>query len=100
MFGYQHFPGGTSGKEPLPANAGDIKAAGSILGLGRSSRGGHGNPFQYSFLENPMDRGAWWAIQSMGSLKSQTRPRNYTTTTTTTLEVELGGFMTPLGNIS
>ena len=29
-------------------------------GSGRSSRGGHGNPLQYSCLENPMDRGAWW----------------------------------------
>ena len=34
---------------------------GSILGLERSSGGGHGNPLQYSCLENPMDRGAWWA---------------------------------------
>ena len=45
----------------LPANAGDIKNAGSIPGLGRSPRGGHGNPLQYSCLENPMDRGAWRA---------------------------------------
>ena len=43
-----------------PANAGDIKDVGSIPGLGRSSGGGRGNPLQYSFLENPMDRGAWW----------------------------------------
>ena len=34
---------------------------GSIPGLGRSLGGGHGNPLQYSCLENPMDRGAWWA---------------------------------------
>ena len=34
---------------------------GSILGSGRSPRGGHGNPLQYSSLENPMDSGAWWA---------------------------------------
>ena len=33
--------------------------ADSVSGLGRSLRGGHGNPLQYSFLENPMDRGAW-----------------------------------------
>ena len=46
----------------LPANAGDIRDAGSIPGLGRSLGEGHGNPFQYSCLENPMDRGAWWAI--------------------------------------
>ena len=45
----------------LPANAGDIRHVGSILGLGRSPRGGHGNPLQYSCLKNPMDRGAWRA---------------------------------------
>ena len=45
----------------LPANAGDIRDAGSITGLGRSSVVGHGNPLQYSCLENPMDRGAWRA---------------------------------------
>ena len=39
-------------------NAGDIRDVGSILGLG-SPRGRHGNPFQDSCLENPMDRGAW-----------------------------------------
>ena len=42
----------------LPANAGDTRATGSILGLGRSPGGGHGNLLQYSCLENPMDRGA------------------------------------------
>ena len=45
----------------LPANAGDIRGTGSVPGLGRSPGGGHGNPFQYSFLENPMDSGAWVA---------------------------------------
>ena len=45
----------------LPANAGDIRDTGSILGLGRSPRGGPGHPLQYSCLENPMDRGAWRA---------------------------------------
>ena len=45
----------------LPANAGDIRAAGLIPGLGRCPGGGHGNPPSYSFLENPMDRGAWWS---------------------------------------
>ena len=44
-----------------PANAGDIKDAGSIPGSGRSPGDGNGNPLQYSCLENPMDRGAWWA---------------------------------------
>ena len=42
----------------LPANAGDIRDTGSIPELGRSPGRGHGNPLQYSFLENPMDRGA------------------------------------------
>ena len=42
-----------------PANAGDV---GSIPGWGRSPGGGNGNPLQYSCLENPMDRGDWWAI--------------------------------------
>ena len=46
----------------LPANAGDIRELGSVPGLGRSPGGGHGNPFHYSCLENPMDRGAWWAM--------------------------------------
>ena len=45
----------------LPANAGDGKDAGLIPGTVRSPGGGKGNPFQYSCLENPMDRGAWQA---------------------------------------
>ena len=45
----------------LPANAEDIRDASSIPGSGGSPGGGHGNPFQYSCLENPMDREAWWA---------------------------------------
>ena len=44
-----------------PANAGDLRDAGSILGLGRSPGGGHGNPLQYSCLENPMNRRVWQA---------------------------------------
>ena len=44
-----------------PANEGDIRDAGLIPGLGRSPGVGHGSPLQYSYLENPMDRGAWWA---------------------------------------
>ena len=54
------FPGGSVVKNP-PANAGDAEDAGSIPGLGRSPRGGNGNPVQYSCLGNPMDRGAWLA---------------------------------------
>ena len=45
----------------LPANAGDTRDVGLIPGLGRYPGEGHGNPFQYSFLENSMDRGAWQA---------------------------------------
>ena len=52
------FPGGSVVKN-LSANAGDL---GSIPGLGRSPGVGNGNPLQYSYLENPMDRGAWRAI--------------------------------------
>ena len=52
----------------LPANAGD---PGSIPGFGRSPREGNGNLLKYSSLENPMDRGAWWAI-APGVTKSQT----------------------------
>ena len=45
----------------LSANVGDIEDSGLILGLGRYPGGRHGNPVQYSCLENPMDRGIWWA---------------------------------------
>ena len=45
----------------LIANAGNLKKAEPIPGLGRSPGGGHGNPPQDSWLENPMDREAWWA---------------------------------------
>ena len=46
----------------LPANAGDIRDVGSIPASGRSPGEGNGNPLQYSCLENPINRGAWWAI--------------------------------------
>ena len=52
------FPGGSDGKE----SACDVGDLGSIPGLGRSPGEGNGNPLYYSYLENPMDRGAWWAI--------------------------------------
>ena len=45
-----------------PANAGDVKDAGSVPESGRSPGRGHGNPPQYSCLENAKDRGAWWTI--------------------------------------
>ena len=44
-----------------PADAGDIRDVGSIPGPERSPGGGNSNPLQYSYLENPMDRGTWWA---------------------------------------
>ena len=54
------FPGGSVVKNLL-ADAGDSGDVGSISGLGRSPGRGNGNPLQYSCLENPMDRGSWWA---------------------------------------
>ena len=56
----RHFPGGASGKEPA-CQCRRQKRHGFHPGLGRSPGGGHGNPLQYSCLENPMDRGAWQA---------------------------------------
>ena len=52
--------------ENLPAIPRDERDTGLIPGSGRSPGGGHGNPLQYSCLENPIDRGPWRAIQSMG----------------------------------
>jgi len=54
-----------------PANAGDTRDMDLIPGLGRSPEVGNGNLFQYSCLENCMDRGAWWATDN-GVAKSQT----------------------------
>ena len=55
-----------------PAKSRDIKDVGLIPGLGRSPGGGHGKRLQYPCLENPMDRGGWWAtVHSVA--KSQTR---------------------------
>ena len=66
--------------ENLPANAGDIRDTGSIPGLGRSSGGGQGNPLQHSYLENPMDRGAWQAMAHRVE-KSHTRLKRLSTWT-------------------
>ena len=60
-----------SGKESV-CNAGDAVDMGSIPGLERSPGGGHGNPLRHSFLENSMDRGAYWATVH-GVAKSQTQ---------------------------
>ena len=62
------FPG-DSVVSSLPARAGDT---GSIPGSGRSPGEGNGYPFQYSYLENPMDRGTWWA-KFHGVAKSRTQ---------------------------
>ena len=62
------FPCGSAGKKSV-CTAGDL---GLIPGLGRSAGEGNGNPLQYSCLENPMDRGAWWAAVN-GVAKSRTR---------------------------
>ena len=67
MLMYGDYPGGLNAKESA-CNAGDPS---SIPGLGRSSEEGNGNPLQSSCLENPMDRGAWWAAVH-GVAKSRT----------------------------
>ena len=46
----------------MEESACNVEDPGSVPGSGRSPGEGHGNPLQYSCLENPMDRGAWWAI--------------------------------------
>ena len=69
--GEEGFSGGSVVKNP-PAIQGAAGDAGSIPGSGRFLGGGHGNPLQYSCLENPMDRGAWWATFH-GVTKSQTQ---------------------------
>ena len=52
-----------------PTNEGDLRDKGLIPGSGRFPGGGHDKPLQYSCLENPMYREAWWAIRSMGLQK-------------------------------
>ena len=65
------FPGGSDGKEPTH-NAGDLD---SIPGSGSSPGEGNSNPLQYSCLENPMGRGAWWATVH-GVAQSRTQLSN------------------------
>ena len=74
------FPGGSEVKASA-RNVGDL---GSIPGLGKSPGEGNGHPLQYSCLENPMDRGAWWATVH-GVAKSQTRLSDFTFTFTVKL---------------
>ena len=56
----------------LPVSAGEERDVDLIPGLGRFPAGGHGNPLQYSCLENPMDRGTWW-VMVYEVAKSQTQ---------------------------
>ena len=65
------FPGGTSGNEP-PAKLEDVRDMSLIPELGRSPGEGHGDPLQYSCLENPMDKGAW-QVTVHGVAQSRTR---------------------------
>ena len=61
----------------LPANIGDLRDVGSITGLERFPGGGHGNPLQYSCLENPMDRGAWQAtVHRVANSQTQLKQLN------------------------
>ena len=71
------FPGGSDGKAST-YNAGD---PGSIPGSGRSPGEGNGNPLQYSYLENPMDGGAWWTTKIISNF---------------TIHYNMSGFITHL----
>ena len=62
----------------LPANAGDVRDTGLVPGLGRSPGGGHGNPLQYSCLENPVNREAW-QFMAHRIAKSQTQLKQLST---------------------
>ena len=67
------FPWWLSSKE-IACNIGDAR---SLPGLGRCPGGGHGHPLQYSCLENPMDRGAWWAaVRGVAKSKTQLKGLN------------------------
>ena len=78
------FPGDAVVKNP-PANAVDIRDAGSIPVSGRFPGKGNGNPLQYSYLGNPMDRGAWWAtthgITKSRDMAEHTHTHTHITTT-------------------
>ena len=68
FYKFEEVSGGSDGKE----SACNVVDRGLIPGSGRSPGEGNGNPLQYSCLENPMDREAWWATVH-GVAKSQTR---------------------------
>ena len=80
------FPGGASGKDHA-ASAGDVRDMGSIPGSG----GGHGNPLQYCCLENPMDRGPWWATVHRVA-QSQTRLKRLSMQACMPANIYLGGM--------
>ena len=62
-----------------PANAGDVRDTGSIPGSGRSPGVGNCNPLQYSCLENPLDRGAWWAtVRGVAESDTDTHRHSHT----------------------
>ena len=82
------FPGGSDGKE-FACNAADLA---SIPGSGRFPGGRNGNPLQYSCLENPMDRGAWWTTVH-GVTKSRTRLINTFTLPLSSVKSEGGGLI-------
>ena len=68
--GLQWLPSGGSVVKNSPADAGDTGDVNSIPGSGRSPGEGNGNPFQYSCLGNPIDRGAWWATHSLSCVQA------------------------------
>ena len=87
------FPDDSDGKEST-CNVGDL---GLIPGLGRSPGGGYGNPLQYSCLENPMNRGAWWAT-AQAVPKSQTRLSDYTQHIVMCIKISCSLFITHVAN--
>ena len=80
------FSGGTVVRN-LPANAGNVKDSGLILGLGTSPGGGNDHPLQYFCLRNSMDRRAWWATVYGVAKKSDTTEHTHTHTHTHTLSI-------------
>ena len=80
------FSGGSVSKESPAMQLTQVQSLGSIPGLGRSSGEGNGNLLQYSCLENSMDKGAWWTIQSRGSQRIR---HNWMTNTSCWISVQL-----------
>ena len=86
--GYAYHPRGGSDRQESDCNA---VVGGSIPGWGRSPGKGNDNPLQYSCLENPMDRGAWWDTVH-GVAKSQVRLSDQQKHTHTHMEIKEGWF--------